>query len=189
MPLRWTDKRRLRILDLDIENAPWAYWYEGRPTARVTAIAASWVGEKKVHCWLLGMLKAEEMLRAFLSLYREADIVTAHNVRRHDLPTIQANLARYDLPLLGPVLTQDTLSLKPSFKDFSRSQENLCARLKIPAPKEHMSVTDWEEANTLSDAGWTETRRRVVGDVVQHKLLREELIRRNWLRPPRTWAG
>lgn len=189
MPLKWTEpKARLRCLDLDIENRPLSYWYEGRTTADITAIAAGWTDEKKVHVWLLGKDSPEAMLSGFCRLYDEAGMVTAHNIRGHDLPVIQGALAELGLPLLGPKLASDTLRDIPRWKDLPKSQENLCEMLGLPE-KIHMSQTAWREANRLGEEGLKKTYKRVVGDVVQHRLLRQKLLDRGWLGAPRTWHG
>lgn len=179
----------LRILDFDTESRPLSFWYEDKTTADVTAIAASWLGEEKVHLWLLGRHHQVEMLQAFCSLYNQADVVTAHNVRGFDLPVLQGALAEHNLPLLGPKLASDTLRDIPRWKDLPKSQEFLGEMLKIDADKEHMSQAAWREANRLGDEGLKKSAKRVVKDVVQHKQLRHELIRRQWLGPPRTWGG
>jgi hypothetical protein len=181
--------RTPRVLDLDIENRPLSYWYDDRCTAEITAIAAGWTDEQKVHVWLLGQDAPEAMLSGLSSLYEQANMVTAHNVRRHDLPIIQGALAEYGLPLLGPKMASDTLRDIPRWKDLPKSQESLCEMLDVPAPKEHMSQSRWREANRLTPRGTRETKRRVVGDVIQHRLLREKLIELGWLGPPRRWNG
>lgn len=189
MNLRWTEPKKLRVLDFDSESRPLSFWYEGKTTNQITAIAASWFGEKKVHVWLLGQHHPVEILQGFSSLYREADVVSAHNVRGFDLPLIQGALAELDLPLLGPKLASDTLKDIPRWRDLPKSQENLCEMMGIPAEKKHMSQISWREANKLTDEGVRKTKQRVVKDVIQHKLLREELIRRGWLGAPRMWNG
>lgn len=187
--MRWTEGRSLRILDFDTESRPLSYWYDDRTTAEITAIAARWIGEKKVHLWLLGQHHPVEMLQQFTALYREADLVTAHNVRGFDLPLLQGALAEYNLPLLGPKLASDTLKDIPRWRDLPKSQEHLGEMLKLPGDKEHMSQAAWREANRLGDEGLKKSAKRVVKDVVKHEQLRAELIRRGWLGPPRVWGA
>jgi len=52
-----------------------------------------------------------------------------------------------------------------------------------------MSQADWREANRLTPAGIEKTRKRVMGDVVQHMALRRELLKRQWLRAPTLWTS
>jgi hypothetical protein len=51
--MKWKTRRKLRILDFDIENRPLSYWVPDRPSAEITAIAAGWVDVKRVECWML----------------------------------------------------------------------------------------------------------------------------------------
>src|SRR5690606_40829515 len=68
---------------------------------------ASWVGEDKVHCWALGEVDGPTMLREFKRLYDEADGVTGHYIRKHDLPIINGALLEHGLPLLGPKMRSE----------------------------------------------------------------------------------
>lgn len=191
MSLRWTKPKRKRWLDLDIENRPISYWYEGRATADITAIAWSWLDQSRVHVALQDARpeSAREMLERFCAAYQEADYVTAHNIRGHDLPIIQGALAELKLPLLASKRASDTLRDIPRWKDLPKSQENLCEMLGVPAEKQHMSQINWREANRLTDSGLKKTYKRVSKDVVQHKALREKLLELGWLGDPRRWGA
>lgn len=183
---------RPRILDFDIENRPLSYWYDGRCTAEVTAIAAKWVDSDEKP-WL-GMIDATInandvgwMLSGFRHLYEQADIVTGHYILKHDLPIINGALIEYGLPMLGPKLVSDTRVHLARFSEIPKTQENLGYLMRLEARKEHMTQGDWREANRLTPEGIAETRRRVVGDVEQHVELRAALIRRGLLGAPRWW--
>lgn len=177
----------IRILDFDIENRPLTYNGPDYTTAEVTAIACSWTDQKKVHCWLLGEVSPEEMLSSFLEFYNEADMVTGHYIRKHDLPIINGALIEYKLPTLTGKLSSDTCIDLLKRKDLSRSQESLAGMYGLPHPKHHMSQTEWRLANRLTPEGIEQTKKRVVDDVIQHKSLRECLIENDVLGPPRTW--
>jgi hypothetical protein len=127
------------------------------------------------------------MLEAFSAAYAEADLVTGHYIRRHDLPIIQAALVELELPLLGAKLSSDTRLDLVKFSDIAKSQEALGAMLGLEAPKVGMTQSDWREANRLTRRGIDKTRERVIGDVVQHAELREALLGRGLLRAPRHW--
>ena len=187
MGLRWTDGRPLRWLDFDLENRPLSYMGSDFTSAEVTAIAASWVGEKRVRCWALGEATAEEMLRGFCALYEQADGVTGHYIRKHDLPILNGALLELGLPLLGSKLTSDTKLDLVRRKDLSASQESLGEMYGLSHPKEHMSQPQWRAANRLTPEGIRETKRRVKGDVRQHKSLRAKLIEAGALGPPKVW--
>lgn len=185
--LRWRSSGQLRILDFDIENRPLSYLGMDYTTAEVTAIAASWVGQKKVHVWLLGEDDPFNMLCEFVDLYDQADIVTGHYIRKHDLPVLNGALLENELPLLEQKMTCDTKMDIPSMKYMSLSQENLAALYRLSHKKEHMNQVQWREANRLTPEGLQETRRRVAGDVRQHKALRERLIESGALKAPQLW--
>lgn len=180
-------RRRLRVLDFDIENRPLAYWYDGATTAEVTAIAAGFVGEGKIHCWLLGRHSYREMLEGFRAMYDQADLVTGHYIRKHDLPIINGAMIEARLAPLTEKLTSDTKLDHMKTSSLSQSQENISQREGLRAEKAHMSNTDWRMANRLTPAGLAKTRARAVGDVRQHMEMRAALIRRDLLRPPRMW--
>lgn len=188
---------RGKVLDFDIENRPLSYWMADRPTADITAIASCWIGEpESMQVDLLGEMTGEEMLWRFLERYNQADIVTGHYIRKHDLPII--NGALYELhvtgiPLLGPKLTCDTKLDMFVKADIPATQEFLLETLGVtdiygkPFKKFHMSQSDWREANRLTPKGLAHTRERVTSDVFAHMALREEMLKRNMLRAPRLW--
>lgn len=179
--------RKLLTLDFDIENRPLSYLGMDFTTADVTAIAASFVGEKKVHVWLLGEDTSEAMLEGFQDLYDRADCVTGHYIRKHDLPIINGARMEFGLRPLGPKLTSDTKMDLLKRGGISASQESLADMLGVPSPKYHMSQAKWRAANRLTPEGIAETRKRVVDDIRQHKQLRLAMAAAGILGAPRTW--
>ena len=202
------EPRAKRILSFDIENRPLSYWYDGNCTAEVTAIAWGWqvspAADPVIRCRALGDYEFEqqeenrfgaelrpvggaEMLTAFVHAYNEADIVSGHYIRKHDLPIINGALVEHGMAPLRPKLTSDTRLDLVRWKDLPASQEALGDMLGLDSPKEHMSQAKWREANRLTPEGIAETRRRVIGDVRQHLELRAALLERGLLRAPRMW--
>ena len=178
----------IRVLDFDIENRPLAYLGQGFTTAEVTAIAACWVGEpKSIVCWVLGREYPDLMLREFRKLYDQADMVTGHYIRNHDLPILNGAMMEYGFHPLDEKLTSDTKNDLVKKKDLSASQENLASMLGLPEMKAHMSNTNWREANRLTPEGLRLTAERAMSDVIQHMALRKRLLERGLLGPPRVW--
>jgi hypothetical protein len=178
--------RKLKILDLDTESRPLSYWGE-RPTAEITAIAWCFtdnIGSMEVR--LLGVHDPVDMLQSFVTVYNIADIVTAHNIRRFDLPMINGNLMEYGLPKLTPKLTIDTYGDMVKRGDIPASQEYLLDLFGI-GTKLHMGQHSWREANRLLPQGIEKARQRVTGDVYDHMRLRPEMLKRNLLKPPKMW--
>lgn len=179
--------RKAKILDMDIENRPLSYLGHDFTTSEVTAIAGSFGIDQPVTCWLLGKDDPAEILELFRLLYNNADIVTGHYIRMHDLPIINGAMTELGLAPLGPKLTIDTkLDLK-RLSGVSKSQESLADMLGVSLPKVHMTQAMWRAANRLERLDLT--RERVVGDVRQHQELRLKLSEAGWLNPPKMWSA
>jgi hypothetical protein len=195
-----------RILDFDIENRPGAYWYDGNPTSEVTAIAWSVVGESQVVVRALnpkcGLETEAEfadqysfILGSFLRAYKDADVVTGHFIRKHDLPILNGAMIEWLGTTLEPKVTIDTKLDLVRWGGYAKTQENLGLLMskvsessaEYLANKEHMTQMDWRTANRLTVEGVEETGRRVAGDVRQHKALRLELNTLGLLKSPRIW--
>lgn len=185
--LRLQESSKLRILDFDIENRPLSYLGMDFTTSDITAIACGWVGEKKIHCWMLGEYEQEDILLHFLKRYEQADIVTGHYIRRHDLPIISGALMELGLGVLSPKLSSDTKIDMKKRSGISASQESLSDMLGVKSPKYHMTQRMWRSANRLTPEGIAEARRRVVMDIKQHKQLRVRMLEEGLLGPPRIW--
>jgi hypothetical protein len=129
------------------------------------------------------------MLQSFVERYNEADIVSGHYIRKHDLPMINGALIELGLAPLSPKLTSDTYLDFPKHGDISVSQEALAELLGIAFPKTHMSQNDWREANRLTARGVDKTIKRARTDVMQNMAIRQELLARNLLKPPKIWKS
>jgi hypothetical protein len=182
-----------RTLDFDIENRPLNYAGEDFTFSEITAIAWCFVppqnrGKLQIDALCLGEVPFRTMLLGFLAAFVQADMVTGHNIIRHDLRILNGALLEEGLSPLPPILVSDTYADLKKKGGVSGSQANLAAMLGVKSSKVGMSQADWREANRLGPAGIEKTRRRVIGDVKQHIALRKELLRREWLRPPRLWS-
>jgi len=178
-------KRKLKVLSFDIENRPLSYWYDGNCTAEVTAIAAGWHHSNKVYCWALGEDDPLTMMEEFLDLYDDADIVTGHYIRKHDLPILNGAAMEMGLIPLKPKLTVDTRLDLTRVGGLAASQEALSAMLELDNPKHHMTQSAWRQANRLEPEGVSLTKKRVISDVLQHKELYGALA--PYLKRPKVW--
>jgi hypothetical protein len=188
-----TVRAQHRILDFDIENRPLTYWFGDVTTSEITAIAWSWADEDVTDVAVLlpppdHETSAVDMLSAFAEAYDQADVVTGHFIRKHDLPIINAALLEYGLQTLGPKLTVDTKLDLVKRGGLAASQQALGGMFDLKAPKVQMPQQRWRDANRLTDAGIEGAIQRVTGDVIQHKELRAELAERGLLLPPRMWT-
>jgi hypothetical protein len=178
-----------RILDFDSEARPLS-WYGGDfVTKELTAIAAKFIGEDKMHVWVLGPDKTEDMLAGFVKLYNQADIVTGHFIRGYDLPVVNGALVEHDMEPLHDKMSHDTKLDLIKFSGLSKSQENLGAMLGLVHPKVQMDQAKWRAANRLTRAGIRLTKQRVCGDVEQHIEMRQRLLDMGLLGPPKVWRS
>lgn len=179
---------KLKILDFDIENRPLSYWAPDMPTAEITAIAWCWTDKpESMEVHLLGPESVQQMLEAFLKVYDEADMVTGHYIRVHDLPHINGALMEEGMYQLTSKLTCDTKQDMKKKKGIPATQEYLLTQFNLPASKYHMTQKAWREANRLTPEGIAQTKERVMSDVRGHILMREEMLKRRLLGAPRVW--
>lgn len=188
-----------QILGFDLENRGSAYWFDGKMTAEVTAIAWKWKHESGVHHLLLRYdgywegenhhrIPTDDAYELFRDELAKAGIVYGHNIRGHDLPLFQAGLLRRQLEPLQPVTTQDTLKDYPKRKDMSASLESLASMYGLSSGKKMpLTIPEWEEANRLTDRGLELTRQRVTSDVLLQEELYLKLRQMELLKPPRVW--
>lgn len=182
--------RPMRILDFDIENRPLSYLGSDFTTAEVTAIAWAWADQPEaVTVYLLGEHDLSDILHQFVEVWNQADLVTGHYIKGHDIPMINGALMECGLPALGDKLVQDTKCDLLSIKGLSKSQESLGAMFRLETPKVQMNQSKWRAANRLTPEGLKEVRERVIGDVKQHMALRLELLKHGYLAPAKMWRS
>jgi hypothetical protein len=183
--------RAQRILVFDLEARPIA-WYGGDwVTKQITIASSAWVddpeGTMETYYLTKDSRSFPRMLTKMAKRISEADVVSGHYIRGFDLPLLNGNLFLSDLPMLGPVLTQDTKGELPKMGGMSKSMENLGGTVKLEQPKVGMNTGRWWEANTLELDGMAYARTRAEGDVLENIELRFELLRRGALGPPKLW--
>lgn len=182
--------RPMRILDFDIENRPLSYLGSDFTTSEVTAVSWAWVdAPKDVTVYLLGETALPAILMAFCEVYNQADMVTGHFIRGHDLPMINGALMEFGMPPLSDKLSHDTKLDLTRAKGLSRSQESLAAMLRLEHPKVQMNQFRWRAANRLEPEGLAYVRERVIGDVQQHIEMRQRLLELGYLDRPKVWRS
>lgn len=188
-----------RALCFDLENRPLAYWYDGNPTSEITAFGWKWADERTVNTMLLQpdgtflkdngvSLGCDEAYPMFVGELWNAGVVYGHNIRRHDLPMLNAGLLRRELPPLPPLLTTDTCRDIPKTGGVSKSLENMAAMYGLKGKKHTMSQPMWEDANRLTSSGTSLAQKRVASDVLLQERLRAKLLALGILKPPRAWS-
>jgi hypothetical protein len=188
-----SDAGKLRVLDFDCETVAAGFADPAWVPQKITCVAWSWIGSNQVEsliCRPEGLfgkpVLRKAMLDALLEQIAEADILTGHNIERFDLPAINAEAMRLGLDPIREVVVHDTMRVYRS-KGFKKGQDNLGRLLRVPAEKQTMDWQHWQDA--YDQDGWGEIRSRAESDVVMHKQIRQEMIDRGILKPPRKWRG
>ena len=182
----------LDILDFDIEARPLGWYGMDFVHKEPTAIAWGWIREGQVERVHWAVLTPDEgsgerMLEMFAHDFGLADMVTGHWIRSFDLPILQTAMMEYDLPLLDQKMAHCTKSDLIQLGGISKSQENLGSMAGTESPKVSMNQAKWRSGNRLEPQGIEEVMERVVGDVRQHVEMREWLMDKGLLRPPKMW--
>lgn len=197
-------KKHENFLCWDLENRPSAYWYNGECTSEITAFGWRWNKQGPVQVWLLNRSGDYEsrrkdgrriiqspalMFEHFADELRRADVAYGHNIRRHDLPMLNAGLMREQLPPLKGIKNQDTCSDFPKINGMSKSLESLCEYYGIEGEKLHMGIVRWEKSNKLFDHGVLMASKRVSTDVELQEKLRDHMEGLGLLKPARVWSA
>lgn len=188
--MRRAADRQLRILDFDCESRPLGWLGPDMVHQEITVIGWKWIGEPgdvEVRALTKDDRSRQRMLTTFRREFDRADMVVGHFIRSYDLPLVNAMLVEVGEPGLGMKLASDTKSDLPPMKGISKSQENLSEMFGLPEPKVHMNVPRWRVANRLSRVGVEKGVERAVYDVLQNIALRQALIDRGLLGPPKVW--
>ena len=179
-----------RVLDFDLETVAAGYADPNWVPSHVTAWAYSWVGQSRIHVGALPVASLFDrhakavFLEPLLAAIRQADVLTGHNLIRFDLPVLQTEMMRLDLPSLTPVLVQDTIRL-PRSKGFKKGLDNLGVLLETLTRKRSLNWEEWDRAYGEPDLATVKARVR--SDVKMHKEVREKMRERGWLAAPRLW--
>ena len=188
-PLVLVGESTRRTLDFDLETVAAGYADPEWVPNTVTAWAFSWGDTVEVDAlpvkYLYDRKARRRFLQPLLDAIDDADVLTGHNVIRFDLPVLQAEVMRLELPSLPRKLVQDTIRL-PRSKGFKKGQDNLAVLMQVEAEKLPLNFEQWAAA--YAEPGLETVKERVGGDVRQHMLIRDQMRARGWLAAPRMWG-
>lgn len=183
-------KTPLRVLDFDCEARPLGYYGDDQTHKEITVAAWKWVGEPadvEVRALTKDDRTRRRMLVDFRIAYNQADMVVGHYIRGFDLPLVNAMLGELGEPSLDQKLSHDTKLDLVKLHGVSKSQINLSSMLDVEVEKRQMTMQAWRRANRLEKGGVEAAKDRARFDVLQNIALREALVDRGLLGPPRVW--
>lgn len=180
------------MLDWDLESVASGYGDPEWVSSTVVAWAYCWVGSDNIQSATLPVRhwKDDGARRAFLQplvdTISSADVQCGHNLYRFDCSLLQSQLMLLNMQLLPPLLVEDTMWL-PKARGFRKGQDNIGTVLGLDDKQGKLAMhwAAWERG--FAHPTLEPVRDRVVADVRQHMLIREEARRRGWLKPPRMW--
>jgi len=172
----------LKILTLDIENAPmmsyhWGLWQQniGQPMrldgdrSYMMTVAAKWLHEDKVHYFETRNEDDSSITAEILKLVDEADIIVGHNAQKFDMKKINAYAILNKIPPPSPYRVVDTMLIAKKHFAFERNtldylSHALCSETKS-AHKEFHGFELWKECMKGNDAAWAEMKHYNIQDV------------------------
>lgn len=171
-----------RILDLDLESVPGFWWYEEKCTDLLHTLAWAWHDDpKNVRCEQVRWSRTEGMhfppraFEAFRKDVERADILTAHNIVRFDIPMLNAHADRTRVPRIQWPMVVDTLQLIKNSKGASRSQEALADRYDLGEKKFKVALGTWEKSARGHPEAMAIVAERCISDVKSHIQLYKKL--------------
>lgn len=187
-----------KILYLDIETAPtlgyvWRLWKENigvkqiKDNMRVLSFSAIWNDdpEKKVMYFEERGKSDKPLIKKFLELANEADVIIGHNVQNFDCATMNGRAMILGLKPPSPYKVVDTYQVaKNEFKIEANSLEYLSLVLGIKnkklSHKKFPGFELWAECLVQNDEAWEEMK---LYNIVDTLAVREVYkIMRPWIR-------
>ena len=177
-----TAEPALKILTLDIENAPmlsfhWGLWQQDvQQSMRIPenrsymmSVAAKWLGNDEVFYYETRNEDDSEITAAILKLLDEADIVVGHNAQKFDMKKINAYAALNGLEPPSPYRVVDTMLIAKKHFAFERNtleylSSVLCSSQKS-AHKKFNGFELWSECIKGNEEAWKEMKHYNIQDV------------------------
>jgi len=178
----------VKILLLDIETAPnkayvWGLWDQNiglnqvESTGYVLCWAARWLGEREVMFGSIPQDGAITMLTRILALLDEADVVVHYNGVKFDIPTLNKEFVRYDLPPPSPYKQVDLLQVvKKQFRFASNKLDHVCSILRLGGKVKNEGFELWVKCMEGDPDAWKAMEEYNRGDVTLLEKLYHRLL-------------
>jgi DNA polymerase elongation subunit (family B) len=184
-------REQVRILTLDIENAPnlahvWSLFNQNvslaqlQEVATVISVAAKWYGEKEVLFYSDHHDGHAEMIRAIHALVSEADLIVGYNSAGFDMKHLNREFILAGLNPPAPYKNVDLLqTVRKQFKFASGKLDHVAQQLGLGKKTSHAGHDLWVRCMRGEDAAWDLMRRYNKQDVVLTEKLYDRL--RAWI--------
>lgn len=167
----------MKILLLDIETAPnlvysWGLYQQNIGINQIVepgytiCWAAKWLDEKKVHFDSLHHSSHKQMVRGIYDLVLKADAVCHYNGDKFDMPTLNREFIKLDLPPPPKYAKIDLLkAVRKAFKFPSNKLDYVAQELGLGGKVAHTGMQLWIDCMAGDEAAWKLMKRYNVQDV------------------------
>lgn len=183
--------KQVRILTLDIENAPnlahvWSLFNQNvslaqlQEVATVISVAAKWYGEKEVLFYSDHHDGHDVMVKAIHALVSEADLIVGYNSAGFDMKHLNREFILAGLNPPAPYKNVDLLqTVRKQFKFASGKLDHVAQQLGLGKKTAHAGHDLWVRCMRGEDAAWDKMRQYNKQDVVLTEKLYDRL--RAWI--------
>lgn len=151
-----TNPFKILVYDIETSRVPAMVWWTGkqyvggeqlREEPKIISICAKWLGDDKVHTFTWDKNQSDEkMLKEFLNLYNDADMVVGQNNDNFDNRWVNARAMKYGLDINTYVRSFDLMKeSKRLFRIPSYSLSYICKYLGMEGKYEHEGVKMWDK--------------------------------------------
>ena len=161
------------IYDIETSKAKAEVWWTGKQYVRanqiveepkVITICYKWLGENQVHALTWDENQSDEkMLKEFLKVYNQADMIIGQNNNNFDNRWINARAAKYNLFVNMHVKSFDIMKqTKKHFRLLGYGMGYITKFLKVPTKLEHEGAIMWEMVQNGTKAQQKEYLKKMV---------------------------
>lgn len=155
-----------RILLLDIETAPhlvyaWGLWKQTIninnviESGRTICWSAKWLGDKKQHFMSEHHDGEEAMLQGIWDLLDEADFVITYNGNSFDLPTLNKEFVKAEMPPPATYRSIDLIAtVRKQFRFASTKLDFVCQELDLGHKVRHAGMSLWHGCMAGDAKSW-----------------------------------
>ena len=182
-PIVSSPKTKLKILILDIENAPmlsftWGLWQQNisRPMrvegnrSYMMSVAMKWLGEEETFYFETRTEDDSALLKNTLAFVDQADIVVGHNAKKFDMKKINAYAVLNGLQPPSPYRVVDTMLIaKKEFAFEQNTLEYLTGALCTQTKSGHGKFKGfelWSECMKGNEEAWAEMKKYNIQDII-----------------------
>ncbi|MCX8455345.1 ribonuclease H-like domain-containing protein [Paenarthrobacter ureafaciens] len=179
--------KQVRILTLDIENAPnlahvWSLFNQNvslaqlQEVATVISVAAKWYGDKEVLFYSDRHNGHAEMIQAVHALVSEADLIVGYNSAGFDMKHLNREFILAGLNPPAPYKNVDLLqTIRKQFKFASGKLDHVAQQLGLGKKTSHAGHELWVRCMAGDPKAWDTMRKYNKQDVVLTEKLYDRL--------------